>query len=165
MLHDRRQLGVEELPLVDADDFGVAADLRQQVARRGQRCSDGNAQLAVRDDVILGVAGVDGGLEDLDPLPGDLGAAQPADQLLALAAEHAADDHFDPAAVRGSDDVHTWIIGVGRVGLVGVIEHSSRRRYGVEDMISASELPPTVLKGAKTNEAVFDSHGKLVSKP
>jgi hypothetical protein len=38
-----------------------------------------------------------GGLEDLHLLPGDLRAPQPADQLLALAAEHAAGDDFDPA--------------------------------------------------------------------
>ena len=55
--------------------------------------------LAVRHDVIVGVAGVDRRLEDLDLLAGDLRAAQPADQLLALAAEHAADDDFDPALI------------------------------------------------------------------
>ena len=39
-------------------------------------------------------------LEDLDLLPGDLRAPQPADQLFALAAEHAAGDDFDPAVLR-----------------------------------------------------------------
>ena len=43
---------------------------------------------------------VDGGLEDRDLLAGDLGAAQAADQLLRLAAVHAADDDLDPAGVR-----------------------------------------------------------------
>ena len=73
-----------------------------------------NPQLAVRDDVVVGVAGVDGGLEDLDTLAGDLGAAQPADELFALAAEHAADDDFDPARGWGSDDVHI-VIYTGRL--------------------------------------------------
>ena len=50
--------------------------------------------------MVVAVAVVDRRLEDLDLAPGDLGAAQPADQLLALAAEHAAGDDFDPAGVR-----------------------------------------------------------------
>jgi hypothetical protein len=35
-------------------------------------------------------------------LPRDLRTAQPPDQFLALAAEHAAGDDFDPAMGRGS---------------------------------------------------------------
>ena len=60
----------------------------------------------MRHDVIGRVAGIDGGLEDLHALPRDLRAAQAADQLFALAAEHAADDDFNPARRRGTDDVH-----------------------------------------------------------
>ena len=65
-----------------------------------------DAQLAVRDDVVVGVARVDRRLEDLHALAGDLRAAQAADELFALAAEHAADDDLDPARRRGADDVH-----------------------------------------------------------
>ena len=101
-----RQFGVEELALVDADDFGVGPHLGQQVGRRGGLFGR-DAQLAVRDDVVVRVAGVHGGLEDLDALAGDLGAAQPADQLFALAAEHAAHDHFDPPRGRGPHDIHS----------------------------------------------------------
>ena len=64
-----------------------------------------DAHVAVRHDVLLAVAPVDDRLEDLDPLARDLRAPQPADQLLALAAEHAAGDHFDPARVR-SKNIH-----------------------------------------------------------
>ena len=61
--------------------------------------------------MVVGVAGVERGLEDLDLLAGDLRAAQPADQLLALAAEHAADDDFDPALVGCVPDyVHVFLL-------------------------------------------------------
>jgi hypothetical protein len=58
------------------------------------------------DDLIGGVPDVECRLEDLDALPRDLGTAQPADELLALAAVHAADDHFDPAVGRLAYYVH-----------------------------------------------------------
>ena len=41
---------------------------------------------------------VDRRLEDRDRLPGDLGAAEAAHQLLALAGEHRAADDLEPAA-------------------------------------------------------------------
>ena len=98
------QLGTEELPLVDADHLGLVG-VAQDLAGGPDRAR-GDAQLAVRDDRIAGEPVVHRGLEDLDPLAGDLGAAQAADQLLRLAAVHAADDDLDPARV-----------GVGRCGL------------------------------------------------
>jgi len=52
----------------------------------------------MRDDVRHVVAVVDPRLHDQRPLAGDLGAAQAADQLLALAAEHRAADDLEPAA-------------------------------------------------------------------
>src|SRR6185437_14906487 len=61
---------------------------------------------AVRRDVVFAVAVVDPRLEDLHLAPGNLRPAQPADQLLALAAEHAAGNHFDPAAARSMLNVH-----------------------------------------------------------
>src|SRR6516225_1760247 len=84
------QVGTEELALVDADDLGVAPVV-EDLARVADRVR-GDAQLAVRDDVVAGVAVVDHRLEDLDALARDLGASQAADQLLGLAAVHAADD-------------------------------------------------------------------------
>ena len=59
----------------------------------------GDPHVAVRDDVVLAEPVVDQRLEDLHLLAGDLGAAQPPNQLLALAAEHAAGDDFDPAVM------------------------------------------------------------------
>jgi hypothetical protein len=56
--------------------------------------------------VIGRVAGIDGGLEDLDALPRNLRPAQAPDQLFALAAEHAADDNFNPAGIGGPDNIH-----------------------------------------------------------
>ena len=46
------------------------------------------------------VAVVDQRLDDQRALAGDLGAAQAADQLLALAAEHRAADDLEPAAAH-----------------------------------------------------------------
>ena len=100
------QILIEELPFVDADHFGVRLDGVEQLPRAFDRPGF-NAHLAVRDDVVLRVAGIDRRFEDLDFLSGDAGAAQAADQLFALAAEHAADDDFNPALNRLSDDVHT----------------------------------------------------------
>ena len=102
-----RQIGVEELTLVDADDFGVAVHARQEFVGR-LHVLRRNPHLAVRDDMAVAVAVVDERLEDLDLLLRDLCAAQPADELLALAAEHAAGDDFDPPVLgTGTDYVHT----------------------------------------------------------
>ena len=57
---------------------------------------------------LVAVAVVDVRLEDLDLALGDLRAAQPADQLFALAAEHAAGDHFDPAGPGAVCNVHRF---------------------------------------------------------
>src|SRR5262249_42051064 len=89
------QRGPQELALVDADDLRLVRVLEHVHGLLDR--AGGDAQLAVRDDGVLRVAVVDHRLEDLDPLAGDLGAAQAADQLLGLAAVHAADDHLDRA--------------------------------------------------------------------
>ncbi len=100
------RFGVEELPLVDADDLGVVIHLRDQLVG-ALHVLGRDAHVAVRHDVIFAEAVVDERLEDLDLLAGDLRAAQAADQLFALAAEHAAGDDFDPAVLRLlADDVH-----------------------------------------------------------
>src|SRR5207302_1083721 len=50
-------------------------------------------------------------LEDLDFLLGDLRAPEPPDQLLALSAEHAAGDHFNPPRTLGVGELVSWRIG------------------------------------------------------
>ena len=65
--------------------------------------------------MIVGEAGVDDRLEDLHALAGDLGAAQAANQLFALAAEHATDDDLDPALGWLSDDIHGGSTSAGAI--------------------------------------------------
>ena len=96
-----RQLEVEELRLVDPDHLGVCGHGVEQ-RTRARHAARGQADIAVRDDVIVSMAVIELWLEHLHPLPRNLGAAQPADQLLALSAEHAAGDHLDPALVAAS---------------------------------------------------------------
>ncbi len=111
----RRQIRVEELPFVDADDFRVLVDLLDELV--GSADVDGlDPHVAVRDDVVLAEAVVDERLEDLDLLSRDLRATQPADELFALAAEHAAGDDFDPAVMPRT----------GMMGLVGRFGHYAR---------------------------------------
>ena len=101
VLHAAGRFGVEELPFVDADDLGVVVDHARPARPSSRTFCDGDPHVAVRHDVVFAEAVVDERLEDLHLLPGDLRAAQPADQLLALAAEHAAGDDFDPADAVG----------------------------------------------------------------
>jgi hypothetical protein len=93
----------EELRLVDPDDV-EARGAFPKLRRAGDR--DGSHPCArMADDVGLVVAVVDSRLEDDDPLPGDLGAPQPSDHLLALPAEHRTADDLEPAAsLRGDPD-------------------------------------------------------------
>ena len=103
---DHRQLEVEELAFVDGHDLGVRLHRLEQFAGRRhvlRRVPD----VAVRDDVVLREAVVEPRLEDLDLLARDLGPAHAADELLALAAEHAAGDDFDPALIGDfADYIH-----------------------------------------------------------
>ena len=96
--------GVEELHLVDADRV-VAVGETGNV--RGPRDGDGaHLRARVADDVADVVAVVDLRLHDQRALAGDLGAAQPADELLALAAEHRAADDLEPAAALWEQPDH-----------------------------------------------------------
>src|SRR6267143_521899 len=94
----------KELRFVDADHFRARRQLFhdlggfEHVVRR-------NAEARMRHDLVGCVTLVDGGLEDLHALARDFRAAQPADQLFALAGKHRADDDFDPAHIA-FDDVH-----------------------------------------------------------
>ena len=71
---------IEELSLVNADNFGVGLGERKDFVRR---LDDVRlvAHLGMRHDVIARIARVDLRLEDLHTLARDLGAAQAADQL------------------------------------------------------------------------------------
>src|SRR5215472_5561301 len=94
----------KKLRLVDAHDFRA----RSQFVHDFLGLADvvrGNAQAGMRDDLVGGVALIDGGLENLYALARNLRAAKAANQLLALARKHRADDDFDPAHIA-FDDVH-----------------------------------------------------------
>jgi len=93
---DTEVVGIDEGQFFDQDLPAVCNAL----ADRGKRVIVAGLDLhrAVRGDVRVAVAVVEVRLEDLDFPFGDLRAPQPPDQLLALAAEHAAGNHFDPAA-------------------------------------------------------------------
>ena len=96
--------GSEEIGFVDADHLGAPVHLFQDFFGAGD---DGrlHALVAVGDDFVGGIAVVEGGFENLHSFAGDLGAAQAADQFLALAGKHRAADDLDPSDVAG-DDVH-----------------------------------------------------------
>src|SRR5712692_2937175 len=68
------------------------------------------------DDVVGDVAVVDPRLEDLDLLARDLGPADSADQLFALAAEHAAGDDLHPAGAQA------WGLMHGRAALLHALD-------------------------------------------
>src|SRR5712664_2262639 len=71
-----------------------------------------NAEARMLHDFVGSVAFVDGRLEDLHALARDLRATQAADQLLAFAGKHRADDDFDPAHIA-FDDVHGCSLKTG----------------------------------------------------
>jgi hypothetical protein len=60
----------------------------------------------MRDDVADVVTVVDQRLDDQRALAGDLRAPEPADQLLALAAEHRAADDLQPTTTLGLRSDH-----------------------------------------------------------
>src|SRR5581483_208821 len=103
-----------KLPFVDPDDVGVVVHLPDEFVGV-PHVDRGDPHVAVRHDVVFAVAVVDERFEDLDLLPGDLRAAQPPDELFALAAEHAAGDDFNPAAVAPAPTA-LRLVGRGRGG-------------------------------------------------
>src|SRR5690606_37942301 len=102
---DGRELLVEELGLVDADDLCLGQHGVEQRARAAGVVGP-DLHLAVRRDVVAAEAVVDRRLEDLHLLLRDLRAPQAADQLLALAAEHRAGNDLDPSATIALRDFH-----------------------------------------------------------
>jgi len=95
--------GVEELYLVDADDFDLGElriERRAEVFDRGD-CGGFVGLGAVRGDGGAVVAEIDVGLEAGDALAGDAGALEAADELFGLAREHGAGDDFEDAGNEG----------------------------------------------------------------
>src|SRR5207244_4606198 len=72
------------------------------------------------DDVFGAVAVIDVWLEDLDSLPGDDRAPQPANELLRFSGEHASGDDFDPAAFITVQRFASGVGGVSRKDKRGI---------------------------------------------
>jgi len=106
---------IEKLAFIDADNLGSAIEQLEDFTRlRHQLRLD--LHLAVADDMILTVAIVHSGLEDLNALASDLRPPQPADELLAFSAEHASANHLDPAQIATLMQqlfTHTIFVGAG----------------------------------------------------
>ena len=116
VLHAAGRFASKNCPSSMPDHLGVVGDLLHQLVRVAHVLRR-DPHVAVRHDVVFAEAVVDERLEDLHLLPRDLRPAQPADQLLALAAEHAAGDDFDPAVVgRLADDFHRDSYSIRRGG-------------------------------------------------
>ena len=97
--HTSTSESVEELAFVDAHHVGAG---RQQQDFGGHGHGRGaNAGGIVAHHVFGVVAGVEGGLEDFDPLPGNAGTGEAANQLFGFARKHGAAHHFNPAPARG----------------------------------------------------------------
>src|SRR5256885_1201149 len=85
---------VEELDLVDADDARLRSDRARDVGGGPHRKGD-ELIAVVRPDELHAKTVVDRRLEHLDAAAGDDRALHPADQLLALPAEHRSDDDLE----------------------------------------------------------------------
>src|SRR5581483_5394897 len=97
-------LEVEELHLVDPD--GVVAVREADDLLRARDRDSAHLRARVADDVADVVAVVDARLRDERALAGDLRAAEPPDELVALAAEHRAADDLEPASALGKQPDH-----------------------------------------------------------
>jgi hypothetical protein len=98
--HDFR---IEELRLVDGDQFGGRPDLTEDLRRRIDRCRLEFLAIVGGDSVEAGVAGVEMRLEHLHLAPGDDRAAHAPDELFALSTEHDTGNDLDPSgADRGT---------------------------------------------------------------
>src|SRR5713226_6879960 len=98
----------KELRFVDADDLRARRQLFHDFGCF-EHAVRKNAEARMRHDFVGSVAFVDGRLEDLHALARKFRAAQAADQFLAFAGKHRADDDFDPAHIA-FDDVHSSLL-------------------------------------------------------
>jgi hypothetical protein len=93
LLDDMGNFPVKELGFIDPDDRGIGFKQSQHLARCGYRTGL-DMESIVGGNALDSVTIVKPRFEDLDLLFGNLSAAQPAEQLFGLAAEHAAADHL-----------------------------------------------------------------------
>ena len=98
---------VEELGFVDAHHIAVRREQQDACRRVDGRRHD--MLLVVTDNILLGIPHIDGGLEDLHLLTGELCPAKTADQLLGLAREHRTAHHlYSSRAMRLSCHVFCY---------------------------------------------------------
>src|SRR5436309_10060259 len=98
----------QKLGFIEADHLRSQVDLGLHLGRAADAFRV-DTHVVVRNDVTIGIPLVDGWLEDLHALPGDLRAAQAADQLFALAAEHRTADYFDPSKIS-AHGIHLCLV-------------------------------------------------------
>ncbi len=98
----------QKLRLIEADHFSAQVNPSFHLGGAGDALGV-DTHIVVGDDVTIGIALVNRRLEDLYALPGDLGTAQAADQLFALAAEHRTADYFDPSKIS-AHGIHLCLV-------------------------------------------------------
>ena len=94
-LGDFNDAFVKKLGFVDTDDLHVGGDVQHPGRRLDRGARDGRGVMGY--DIEVRITLIDGRLENLDFLLGELGAFEPADQFFRLAGEHGAADDFDAA--------------------------------------------------------------------
>src|SRR6267143_2609390 len=95
--HQRDDALIQELRFVDRDDVGHRIDLLSDLRGRVGRDRLDGATVVARNRIDTRVPGIEVGLEHLHPFPRDNRPPYAANELLALAAEHDAGNHFDPS--------------------------------------------------------------------
>ena len=146
----------EELNLVDADDV-VAVDEAGDVGGVVDRDRP-HLGAGVADDVADVVAVVEPRLDDQRALAGDLGAPQPADELLALAAEHRPANDLEPAAAWGSSRITGGTLVSGLDGLLRVLELVLGKAPKADDAGQAA-----VLRHRQVTEVLLEHHLRSVA--
>src|SRR5271156_4357956 len=136
----------QELRFVNAHHFSARRDFRQNIRAILHQFGI-ELQAGVRDDAVLGITLVNHRLENLHTLFRNFRAAQPANQLLALAGKHWPNDYFDPTHVA-LDDVHASSpLGVRLTHTIAEIQapcsrlldaYSSRLKNGAKALITAA---------------------------
>ena len=149
---ERDDVLVEELDLVDADDFNVG-ELRVEVLAEAVGSGDGDGIVglrAVAGDGRAVVAEVDVRLVASDALACDAGALEAADELLGFAGEHGAGDDLENARrVGAGSGVCVGVRVGGGVGHRGV-NRSEAQAVDKWDGRSGSEVKDRERLGAKS---------------
>ena len=123
----RHQFEIEELRLVDAHNLSLCVQQRANFGCRSHQFRP-HLHIAVAHNVILAEAVIQPWLKDLYALFGNLGAPEPADQLFALSAEHAAADHLDRTEAA--------------VGIVKLLCHKpTQKGIGLYNEFPMAEIP------------------------